>query len=154
MTQPTTPISTLDDAGAVLRRLRETMDALLRTLAEETELVRNGRLREAAMLEESKSQLSVRYLSDVGRVKASIPYLSQHAPQLLQSLRQRHDEFQALLQINMTVLATAHAVSEGIVRGVAGELAKKSALQTYGASGRAAAPPRNAIEPVALMRTL
>jgi hypothetical protein len=34
-------------------------------------------------------------------------------------LRRKHDELHALLRINLTVLATAHAVSEGIIRGVA-----------------------------------
>ena len=53
------------------------------------------------------------------------------------TLRQRHDLFHALLQINLTVLATAHAVSEGIMRGVHEEVTRKSVPQTYGASGRA-----------------
>jgi hypothetical protein len=51
-------------------------------------------------------------------------------------------------------LATAHAVSEGLVRGVSGELARKAAPQTYGASGRANAPdPRKAV-PLAVSRVL
>ena len=45
---------------------------------------------------------------------------------MLATLQPRHDTFRALLQINLTVLATAHAVSEGIVRGVSGELARKA----------------------------
>ena len=53
----------------------------------------------------------------------------------LEALRRHHDTFRALLQINLTVLATAHAVSEGIVRGVSGEMARHAAPQTYGASG-------------------
>ena len=69
-------------------------------------------------------------------------------------LVRHHNDFRALLQINLTVLATAHAVSEGIVRGVSGELARKAAPQTYGASGRANAPdPRNAT-PLAVSRVL
>lgn len=154
MTQSPLPISDLNDAKAVIHQLCETMDALIRTLAQETEFVRKGKLREAAMLEATKSELAAQYLSNVARVKASTAYFSQHAPQLLDALRQRHAGFQALLQINLTVLATAHAVSEGIVRGVAGELAKKSSPQIYSASGRTNSSPRSAIEPVALSRTL
>ena len=41
--------------------------------------------------------------------------------------------FNALLQINLTVLATAHAVSEGLIRGAHAEVARKNAPQTYGA---------------------
>ena len=72
----------------------------------------------------------------------------------LEELRQRHDKFRALLQINLTVLATAHAVSEGIVRGVSDEMARKSAPQTYGASGRTNAPSRSAASPLAVSRVL
>ena len=59
-----------------------------------------------------------------------------------------------LLQLNLTVLATAQAVSEGIVRGVSGEMARKSAPQTYGASGRANVPGRNLAAPLAVSRVL
>ena len=59
-----------------------------------------------------------------------------------------------LLQMNLTVLATAHAVSEGIIRGVSGELARTRAPQTYGASGRANAPDPRASQPLALSRKL
>jgi hypothetical protein len=69
-------------------------------------------------------------------------------------LRAQYDAFRALLQVNLTVLATAHAVSEGIVRGVAGAIARKSTPQTYGASGQAHAPGRNAGPPLAVSRTL
>ncbi len=75
-------------------------------------------------------------------------------PEALDTLRARHDAFQALLQDNLMVLATAHAVSEGIIRGVAGEFARKQAPSTYGASGRASAPASKASQPMAISRTL
>ena len=81
-------------------------------------------------------------------------FLAQAAPDALAELQRRHDAFRALLQINLTVLATAHAVSEGIIRGVSGELQRKSTPQTYGASGRANVPARNAVEPLAVSRSL
>jgi len=52
------------------------------------------------------------------------------------------------------VLATAHAVSEGIVRGVSNEITRRSAPHTYGASGRANAPSRAAATPIAVSRSL
>jgi len=58
------------------------------------------------------------------------------------------------LQINLTVLATAHAVSEGIVRGVSAEMAQKSAPQTYGASGRHNLPNARHAQPMAVSRSL
>jgi hypothetical protein len=59
-----------------------------------------------------------------------------------------------LLRTNLTVLATAHAVSEGIIRGVSGELARKQAPSTYGASGRAQMPSSKTSPPLAISRTL
>ena len=49
------------------------------------------------------------------------------------------------------MLATAHAVSEGIIRGVAGEMARQTAPKTYGMSGRPNAPRMQAV-PLALSR--
>jgi hypothetical protein len=60
----------------------------------------------------------------------------------------------ALLQTNLTVLATAHAVSESVVRGVSNEIGRRSTPQTYGASGRANVPTRAAGVPLAVSRTL
>jgi hypothetical protein len=80
--------------------------------------------------------------------------MAQAMPDALEALRRRHDAFRSLLQTNLTVLATAHAVSEGIVRGVSGEIARKSSPQSYGATGRANAPDPRATPPLALSRML
>jgi hypothetical protein len=71
-----------------------------------------------------------------------------------EQLRVRHEAFRARLQTNLTVLATAHAVSEGLIRGVAGEMNRRSSPQTYGLSGRANPPSRNSAQPIAISRTL
>ena len=76
------------------------------------------------------------------------------SPDLLAALRQQHDTFNALLKINLTVLATAHAVSEGLIRGAHSEVARKNAPQTYGNSGRPTAPLKSAATPVSVSRTL
>ena len=73
-------------------------------------------------------------------MKASQKYLSQAAPELLKTLHRHHDVFRAMLQINLTVLATAHAVSESIVRGVNTEMQRRNIPNTYTAAGRRAAP--------------
>ena len=75
-------------------------------------------------------------------------------PEALETLRKRHATFQALLQKNLTVLATAHAVSEGIIRGVSSEMTRKQAPSTYGASGRANAPSPKASQPIAVSKSL
>jgi hypothetical protein len=122
---------------------------------EETDLIRKGRLAAAAKLQESKGDLTRLYVADTMRLRASQSELPRFLPaDKLAALRRGHDTFRALLQINLTVLATAHAVSEGIVRGVSGEMARKAAPQTYGASGRSLAPPQGAAQPLALSRML
>ena len=70
-------------------------------------------------------------------MKTSQKYLSQVSPELLAALRRHHDTFRAMLQINLTVLATAHAVSEGIVRGVNTEIQRRNIPNTYTATANA-----------------
>ena len=138
----------------LIRHLLDVMDALLGTVEEETELVRAGKLIEASKLEPTKAELSRMYVADTTRIKASQGYLVRTTPEMVDDLRQRHDEFRALLQMNLTVLATAHAVSESIMRGVSNELARKATPQAYGATGRATAPPVSSQQPLTVSRVL
>ena len=148
------PIQSRAEAENLVRHLLAAMDALVATVEQETTLVRSGKLKEAVALEATKSELARLYAADTAQVKANLPALSERIPDLLAVLRQHHDTFNALLQINLTVLATAHAVSEGLIRGAHGEVARKNAPQTYGNSGRATAPPKSAATPVSVSRTL
>jgi hypothetical protein len=116
--------------------------------------MRKGRLREALTLEVEKQDLSARYAAESARVKAAQATIARSLPRALETLRQRHAAFQAVLQTNLTVIATAHAVSEGIIRGVSGELARQQTPSTYGASGRANAPRPKTTPPIALSRTI
>jgi hypothetical protein len=149
-----TAIASVGEAEQVIANLNTIMDRLVETIAEETAHVRAGRLRDAATLEQAKAELARRYAAESERVKSAKDIIAKSLPAALDRLRQRHTAFQALLQINLTVLATAHAVSEGIIRGVSDELARKRAPSTYGASGRANAPSAKASQPLALSRTL
>ena len=132
----------------------EAMTGLLEIIEAETALVRAGKVREAMAMEPRKSELSQRYLATLGHLKGAQEFFTRSAPDLLQALHRHHDTFRAMLQVNLTVLATAHAVSEGIIRGVNGEIHKKSMPQTYTAYGQRTAPnPRHAA-PLAVSRTL
>ena len=148
------PASTPAEARKLAEGLMELMNALLGVIERETELVRAGKLREAMAFEPNKADLSRRYVSAVAHLKASQKYLAQATPELLSALHRHHDVFRAMLQVNLTVLATAHAVSEGIVRGVNVEMQKRNIPQTYTASGTRAVPgPRN-MTPIAVSRSL
>src|ERR1700730_17328520 len=154
---PATPVptaSTPAEARQLAENLMDVMRSLLGVIERETERVRAGKLREAMAFEPKKTELSRRYVNAVGQLKASQQYLSQSAPEVLNTLHRHHDVFRAMLQINLTVLATAHAVSESIIRGVNTEIQRKNIPNTYTAAGRRAAPgPRN-MTPLAVSRSL
>jgi hypothetical protein len=142
------------DARKLAEGLMEVMSALLGVIERETELVRAGKVREAMALEAKKTELSRRYVGTIAHLKNSQSYLSRATPELLTTLHRHHDTFRAMLQINLTVLATAHAVSEGIVRGVNAEMQRRNVPNTYTATGQRATPsPRN-ISPLAVSRSL
>ena len=147
-------IASVGEAEQAIANLNKIMDRLVDTVEEETARVRAGRLREAVELDEAKIELARLYGAESGRLKAAKAIIARSLPEAFDRLRQRHDAFQALLQTNLTVLATAHAVSEGIIRGVSGELARKRAPSTYGASGRANAPSHKTSQPLAVSRSL
>ena len=148
------PVASPAEGESLIKHLLEVMDALLGTVEEETALVRAGKLTEAAKLEAVKTELSGMYVADTARIRASQVYLNRVTPGTAAELRKRHDLFRAVLQMNLTVLATAHAVSESIMRGVSSELARKATPQAYGASGRAAAPGAGSLQPLTLSRVL
>jgi hypothetical protein len=150
----TTPIGSSGEARQVVENLERIMDALLATVEDETRLVRAGHLSDAGALESAKAELAGEYLATTERLKANKQAIATLLPDTIESLRRRHDAFHALLQINLTVLATAHAVSEGIIRGVSDELARKQVPQTYGATGKPSAPGRKISQPLAISRSL
>ncbi len=158
MTHPSSntvaPIASAGEAERAIVNLNKIMDRLIDTVEEETARLRAGRLRDAVELDEAKVELARAYAAESERVKSAKDIIAKSLPDALDALRKRHDAFQALLQKNLTVLATAHAVSEGIIRGVSGELARKQAPSTYGASGRANTPSSKTSPPLAISRTL
>lgn len=148
------PIASVGEAERAIANLNKIMDRLTETVEEETARLRAGRLRDAVELDEAKVELARAYAAESDRVISAKDIIAKSLPDALDALRQRHDAFQTLLHKNLTVLATAHAVSEGIIRGVSGELARKAAPSTYGASGRANAPSSKTSQPLAISRTL
>ena len=148
------PIETADDARTAIGELTAVMDGLESVVAQETKLVRAGQLRQATGLGLEKTELSGRYFKAVERLKANSKLLSRLVPQDIGALARRHELLQAELKTNLVVLATAHAVSEGIMRRLSGDLARKACPQVYGASGRATAPDPKRTQPLAFSRTL
>ena len=152
--QPAPTVSTPADARKLAEELMEAMSALLGIIERETELVRAGKIRDAMAFEPTKADHSRRYVGAVTRLKANHQYLAKTSPDLLATLRRHHDTFRAMLQINLTVLATAHAVSESIVRGVNAEVQRRNIPNTYGASGKRVNPTARHLTPLAVSRSL
>jgi hypothetical protein len=147
-------IESPQQAATLIEQFGRIMDSLVETVEHETALVREGRLSEAGELEAVKAELAREYQAGTTWFKRNTNYLTRNLPALLKALHKRHDEFRAVLQINLTVLATAQAVSESIIRGVSGEMARKQSPQTYGASGKANTPGPRASQPISVSRSL
>ena len=113
------------------------MDALLGTVEEETELVRAGKLTEAAKLEADQGRAVAACTSRTRRGSGQVRAISRGSTpgDGRRTCASATTCSARVLQMNLTVLATAHAVSESIMRGVSSELARKATPQAYGASG-------------------
>jgi len=133
------PLASAREVEALIGDLTGVVDALLDLVEEETRLARAGRLSAAA-------RLTAR--------RASQDALAQAAPALRSALRKRHQLFEAALQLNLTVLATARAVAEGILRGASEALARQAMPAAYGARGQNVLPPPARVQPLALSRVL
>lgn len=152
--EPRIVIANVSDAEKAIAGLENVMDQLEQALTEETARVRAGKLRDAAILSAAKIEFARLYAVESERIRAAKEAIVRWMPDAFERLHKRHNTFHSLLQTNLTVLATAHAVSEGIIRGVSGELARKQVPSTYGANGRAQAPNTKASQPLAFSRSL
>jgi hypothetical protein len=138
---------TIDAVTALIEKLSELMQ-------QETALVHAGRVRQASDLGATKSKLAGELFGCGERLKANAKFLLQCVPARCAALQHRQEAFRAVLHRNMIVLATTHAVSEGIVRRLSGEISRKASPQVYGATGRTAAPNPKQSRPLAISRSL
>jgi hypothetical protein len=81
-------------------------------------------------------------MADLQAIKANAVALARFAPDALERLRQEHGRFGRVVQTNQTVLATARAVTESLIKTIADDLARATRPQVYGASGTMAGDSR------------
>lgn len=148
------PITTAAEAEQAIDDMTALVEMLATLLEQETRLVHAGKVRSAAALEPTKAELAGRLFAAGERLRLSANFLRQSMPGRCTALLRLQETFRGILQRNMIVLATAHAVSEGIMRRLSGDLARKAAPQVYGASGRTAAPNSKHGRPLAVSRAL
>lgn len=149
-----TPMTSKADAEGALDDLTTLFRDLSSVLQQETALVHAGRVRKAAEIEQTKKVLAGKFYTLGERVRANAKFILQSVPERCAALKSAQEELRTVLQRNMIVLATAHAVSEGIVRRLSGQLARKASPQVYGATGRTVAPNPRHGRPLAVSRTL
>jgi hypothetical protein len=152
--QPPRPVGTPAEAEALIKHLLDVMETLLGMVADEIELVRTGKLAQADRLAQAKADMSRLYVADTKRIQANQTYLARAVPKSLADLRARHDAFRAILQMNLTVLASARVVSEGVMRGRSRELSRKSYPQPHGTPDRATTDAAAGMLPLTLRRVL
>jgi flagellar biosynthesis/type III secretory pathway chaperone len=148
------PITTSAEAERAIDQANALVEQLSRLMEEETALVRAGSISKATALAAAKSKLAHELFSAGEVLKTNAKFLRQAAPARCAGLQRVQDAFRAVLQKNLIVLATTHAVSEAIVRRLSGDLARKRAPQVYGASGRTTAPSARYGQPLAFSRKL
>jgi flagellar biosynthesis/type III secretory pathway chaperone len=147
-------IVTTADAERAIDELSALIDKLAALMEQETALVHSGKISHAADLGQAKAALAHQLYAGGERLKANAKFVLQAVPAHCAALQRAQEMFRVTLQKNMIVLATTHAVAEGIVRRLSGDLAKKSAPQVYGATGRATAPHPKHGQPLAISKKL
>jgi hypothetical protein len=133
-----------EEADRLITSVLGTMVELEKVLANETAHVRVGRIREGLAEEARKSELAGAYMRGLEVVKANAIALARFAPDALERLKTAHAAFSEVIETNQTVLATARAVSENLLKSVADEVSRQATPQGYGPAGpHAARPPAN-----------
>jgi hypothetical protein len=148
------PITTTAEAEQAIETAALLIERLSSLVEQETALVHAGRIRKATDLGQEKSQLAGDLYACSERLKSNAKFLLQAAPVRCAALARVQETFHAVLRKNLIVLATTHAVSEGIMRRLSGDLARKASPQVYGASGRATTPHPKSGQPLAVSRSL
>jgi flagellar biosynthesis/type III secretory pathway chaperone len=147
-------ITTAAEAETAIAHVEDLIEKLHGIVEQETALVRAGKVRKAVALGATKSELAGQLYAAGQQLKTNAKFLRRVVPARGATLQKLQESFRDALQKNMIVLATSHSVSEGIVRRLSSDLARKASPQVYGSSGRATAPNPKRAQPLAISRVL
>jgi hypothetical protein len=142
-----------EDAERLITGVLATMGDLEKVLANETAHIRVGRIRDGLAEEAKKSELASAYMRGLETVKANAIAIARFAPEALDKLKAAHAGFGRAVETNQTVLATARAVSESLMKGVSEEMNRAARPQGYAPAGSQPARPRTS-EPLVLSKSL
>ena len=139
-------------AAALVSEVVGTMSELQALLDDESAHVRAGRLRDGLAGQERKAALASAYLRGLEAVKANAIALARCAPEEVARLKSAHATFARALETNQAVLATARAVSESLLKGIAEEMSPARSQGYGGAGARSSTLPGGG--PLVLSRSL
>jgi hypothetical protein len=147
-------VQTRDQALRLVEGVLATMTELEGVLEHETAHVRRGALREGLSQEGRKTELASAYLRGLEAVKGNAIVLARLAPEALDRLRALHQRFAEVLRVNHTVLATARAVSESLVKSLAEEVGRASRPANYAPPARGPSRVPAAAAPLIVSKSL
>jgi hypothetical protein len=108
---PPLAIRNRDDAIRLCARIETTMEAVLQMIEAETTLLSKGQLIAATELEARQGYYARRYIDELSAIGEVGPDLDHHLPGSVNRLRRLHEQFCAVLRIDMAALATAREAS-------------------------------------------
>jgi hypothetical protein len=139
------------EAEQLVSGVLTTMTDLEALLEAETAHIRVGRFREGLSQELRKNELASSYIQGLEAIKANTIALARFAPDALEQLKAAHVRFRQALDANQVVLATARAISESLVKGIADEMNRHARPQGYAPAGYAPRRPQTS-EPLVVSR--
>ena len=119
---------------AITARLSELMD-------QETALLKSRRAHAAKPLVEEKAKLSAVYAREIRAIARNRSLIDGLAPDLREELKAATRAFEEKTAAQKALIGRIRRVTEGVIKAIADEAAKKDAAQTgYGALGASVAP--------------
>ncbi len=112
------------------------LEALVKTMNEETTLLRAGLYKQAAELGARKAELAQDYVGLARAIQHEAPRLRAEAPELVAELQAGHERLATQMAENLRVLATARTVTEDLLSDVARTVNGAEKSKTYGAAGK------------------
>jgi hypothetical protein len=147
-------VITAAEAEGIAVEALDALEALAPVIAEETALLKAGRIRQALDLSERKSEAAARYQRALQEIKANAVALGRFAPPSLALLRRGHESFAGVMELNMAVLGTTRTVSESLMRELAAQVGHGQQPQGYGAYGQQTSAYRPQATPLAVSKAL
>lgn len=149
---PAPRVTSREEAERLVGHVIATMGDLEGVLERETAHVKVGRIRDGLAEEARKTELAASYMQGLEAVKTNAVALARFTPQSLERLKSAHARFGRVIEANQVVLATARAVSESLVKGIADEMNRSARPQGYAPAGFQPPRPRSS-EPLVLSRS-